>query len=253
MHCVARGGRLASLPRAALNALRFRRLTGATMGGLLREGRAMKEGQGLTWAQVAMAANAPMLTRASMVEGRLEAGILPTGQVVGVIDDVRNEGLEADVTFHSATTLTGSIAIDTGSGGGNVRFMGTVDSSGDGVDSDDHALSIIAGSGNVDFDAPVGDATDGALGSLTITSAAVATFVMILAAVYLLWMFQRTAFGTPKEEFAEAHIHDVHTPEWIAWAPLLALIVALGVYPHLLFRVTDGAVQVVTAALGAGG
>jgi NAD(P)H-dependent flavin oxidoreductase YrpB (nitropropane dioxygenase family) len=84
---LARGGRLASLPRAALNAVRFRRLTGATMGGLLREGRAMKE-EGLTWSQVAMAANAPMLTRASMVEGRLEAGILPTGQVVGVIDQL---------------------------------------------------------------------------------------------------------------------------------------------------------------------
>ncbi|MDQ3756560.1 MAG: NADH-quinone oxidoreductase subunit M [Actinomycetota bacterium] len=79
---------------------------------------------------------------------------------------------------------------------------------------------------------------------------AVAAIGTVLAAGYLLWMFQRTAFGTPKEEFAESHIHDVHAPEWIAWAPLLALIVALGVYPHMLFRVTDGAVQVVTAALG---
>jgi NAD(P)H-dependent flavin oxidoreductase YrpB (nitropropane dioxygenase family) len=35
-----------------------------------------------------MAANAPMLTRASMVEGRAEVGILPTGQVVGVIDEL---------------------------------------------------------------------------------------------------------------------------------------------------------------------
>ncbi|HEX2040680.1 MAG TPA: NADH-quinone oxidoreductase subunit M [Acidimicrobiales bacterium] len=84
------------------------------------------------------------------------------------------------------------------------------------------------------------------------TYMAVAAIGTVLAAGYLLWMFQRTAFGTPKEEFAEAHIHDVHTPEWIAWAPLLALIVALGVYPHMLFRVTDGAVQVVTAALGGG-
>jgi NADH-quinone oxidoreductase subunit M len=82
------------------------------------------------------------------------------------------------------------------------------------------------------------------------TYMAVAAIGTVLAAGYLLWMFQRTAFGTPKEEFAEAHIHDVHAPEWIAWAPLLALIVALGVYPHMLFRVTDDAVQVVTAALG---
>jgi NADH-quinone oxidoreductase subunit M len=80
----------------------------------------------------------------------------------------------------------------------------------------------------------------------------VAAIGTVLAAGYLLWMFQRTAFGLPKDEFADAHIHDVHGPEWIAWTPLLALIVALGVYPHLLFRVTDGAVQVVSAALGAG-
>jgi NAD(P)H-dependent flavin oxidoreductase YrpB (nitropropane dioxygenase family) len=35
-----------------------------------------------------MAANAPMLIKASMVDGRAEVGILPTGQGVGVIDDL---------------------------------------------------------------------------------------------------------------------------------------------------------------------
>jgi NAD(P)H-dependent flavin oxidoreductase YrpB (nitropropane dioxygenase family) len=35
-----------------------------------------------------MAANAPMMTKASMVDGREEVGILPTGQVVGVIDQL---------------------------------------------------------------------------------------------------------------------------------------------------------------------
>jgi NADH-quinone oxidoreductase subunit M len=79
----------------------------------------------------------------------------------------------------------------------------------------------------------------------------VASVGTVLAAGYLLWMYQRTAFGTPKEEFEHAHIHDVHGPEWIAWAPMLALIVVLGVYPHLLFHVTDGAVNTVTAAFQA--
>jgi NAD(P)H-dependent flavin oxidoreductase YrpB (nitropropane dioxygenase family) len=46
----------------------------------------MKRNGEMSWAQVAMAANAPMLTRATMVEGRLEAGILPTGQVTGLIE-----------------------------------------------------------------------------------------------------------------------------------------------------------------------
>ena len=71
----------------------------------------------------------------------------------------------------------------------------------------------------------------------------VAAVGTVLAAGYLLWMFQRVAFGTVKTEFEDAHVHDVHWPEWIAWTPLLLLIVALGVYPNLIFRITDGAVE----------
>ena len=79
---------LLKLPRAAANALRFRKLTDTSLRDLLREGLSMKKSQDLTWSQVAMAANAAMLTRATMVEGRLEVGILPTGQCVGVVDDL---------------------------------------------------------------------------------------------------------------------------------------------------------------------
>ncbi len=72
--------------RAARYALEFRKLTGTPVLDLFREALAMKKNSRLTWAQTAMGANAPMLTRAAMVEGKLDAGILPTGQVVGVID-----------------------------------------------------------------------------------------------------------------------------------------------------------------------
>jgi NADH-quinone oxidoreductase subunit M len=67
----------------------------------------------------------------------------------------------------------------------------------------------------------------------------VAAIGTVLAAGYLLWLFQRTAFGTPKEEFADEHIHDVHVSEWLAWLPMLALILVLGVYPNLIFKITD--------------
>jgi NAD(P)H-dependent flavin oxidoreductase YrpB (nitropropane dioxygenase family) len=77
-----------ALARAAGHAWKFRALTGASMTDLLREGLAMKKSNELTFGQMAMAANAPMLTRASMVEGRPEVGILPTGQVVGVIEEL---------------------------------------------------------------------------------------------------------------------------------------------------------------------
>jgi len=42
----------------------------------------------LSLAQLSMAANAPMLTRSAMVEGRLDAGILPTGQVAGILEEL---------------------------------------------------------------------------------------------------------------------------------------------------------------------
>ena len=47
-----------------------------------------RKSQDLTWSQLAMAANAPMLIKASMVDGRPEVGILPTGQGIGVIDEL---------------------------------------------------------------------------------------------------------------------------------------------------------------------
>lgn len=78
-------GRLTALPRSMANALRFRKLSGRSIGDLLKEGVAMRKSQDLSWAQVAMAANAPMLTKAALVDGRLDTGVLPTGQVVGVI------------------------------------------------------------------------------------------------------------------------------------------------------------------------
>jgi NAD(P)H-dependent flavin oxidoreductase YrpB (nitropropane dioxygenase family) len=70
------------------SALQFRRDTGATLRSLLREGRAMKAGNELTWAQVVMAANAPIMTKAALVEGRTDVGVLPTGQVVGVLNSL---------------------------------------------------------------------------------------------------------------------------------------------------------------------
>ena len=75
--------------RSALSATRsLRHVTGASWQDLVREGLAMKRGQDRTWLQTLLAANAPMLIRAALVEGRTDAGILPTGQVVGAIDDL---------------------------------------------------------------------------------------------------------------------------------------------------------------------
>jgi len=85
---IERSPRLLRLPRAALATLRFRKVTGTPLTDLVREGLAMRRNQGLTWSQVALAANAPMLVRATMVDGRAEVGVLPTGQVTGVIEEL---------------------------------------------------------------------------------------------------------------------------------------------------------------------
>jgi NAD(P)H-dependent flavin oxidoreductase YrpB (nitropropane dioxygenase family) len=99
-------GRLMALPRALRNALAFRKLTGTSLSDLLAEGRAMRKSQELTWSQLAMAANAPMLTKAAMVDGRPEVGILPTGQGVGVIDELPTvEELIARIVDEAEQTL----------------------------------------------------------------------------------------------------------------------------------------------------
>jgi NAD(P)H-dependent flavin oxidoreductase YrpB (nitropropane dioxygenase family) len=83
-----RGGTLTSLPRAVRNAMKFSRLSGISWRDMLREGRAMRRSQDLTWSQVVMAANTPMLLKAAMVDGRPDLGVMASGQVVGVIDDL---------------------------------------------------------------------------------------------------------------------------------------------------------------------
>jgi NAD(P)H-dependent flavin oxidoreductase YrpB (nitropropane dioxygenase family) len=77
---------LRALPRALRSAHQFRHHTGTSLPALLREGRSMKRGSGLTWSQVVMAANAPIMTKAALVDGRPDVGVLPTGQVVGLIE-----------------------------------------------------------------------------------------------------------------------------------------------------------------------
>ena len=79
---------LTRFPRALFNALRLMRVTGTRLWALIKEGLAMRKNQQLTWSQLAMAANAPMLTKASLVDGKIESGVLPTGQVTGVIDEL---------------------------------------------------------------------------------------------------------------------------------------------------------------------
>jgi NADH-quinone oxidoreductase subunit M len=80
--------------------------------------------------------------------------------------------------------------------------------------------------------------------------AAVATFVMILAAAYLLWMFQRVVLGEPSAFLLglKHHLTDMTPTEILTLAPLGALVVVFGLFPGILLDVVRGSVEV---ALGA--
>jgi len=96
-----------ALPRALRNALTFRKLTGTSLADLMKEGLSMRKNQDLTWAQVAMAANSAMMTKAAMVDGKPEVGILPTGQAVGVIEELPTvHDLISRVMAEADATLT---------------------------------------------------------------------------------------------------------------------------------------------------
>jgi NADH-quinone oxidoreductase subunit M len=75
--------------------------------------------------------------------------------------------------------------------------------------------------------------------------AAIATFCMILAAAYLLWMYQRVAFGELSEFLRGLghHLVDMTPIEILTLAPLGALVVVFGIAPGLLLDLVRGSVS----------
>jgi NADH-quinone oxidoreductase subunit M len=60
---------------------------------------------------------------------------------------------------------------------------------------------------------------------------------VVLAAIYLLWSYQRVAYGPVREE--HRHLPDLSGREVAVLAPVLALLLVFGVYPKLLTRSID--------------
>ncbi|MEV6196440.1 nitronate monooxygenase [Streptomyces sp. NPDC051920] len=81
-------GRTGALVRAVRRAAGFRRISGLSWSRMIRDGLAMRHGRDLTWSQILLAANTPMLLKASMVDGRTDLGVMAAGQVAGVIEDL---------------------------------------------------------------------------------------------------------------------------------------------------------------------
>lgn len=73
---------------AMINGLKFRKFTGASIFGLMKSAIAMSKDGDITPAQAIMSANAPMIIQKAMVDGCPDEGVLPSGQVAGVIDEL---------------------------------------------------------------------------------------------------------------------------------------------------------------------
>jgi NADH-quinone oxidoreductase subunit M len=75
--------------------------------------------------------------------------------------------------------------------------------------------------------------------------AIVATAGIVLAAIYILWMYQRTMGGPVREEVAG--MKDLKARELLAVAPLIVLLIGVGVYPKPVLDIINPAVRVTMA------
>lgn len=82
------GSRPKALIAAARNANEFKQMTGMRWTAMLRDGASMRKSGERTWQQIIMAGNTPMLLKAGLVDGNTDAGVLASGQVVGMINDL---------------------------------------------------------------------------------------------------------------------------------------------------------------------
>ena len=72
----------------------------------------------------------------------------------------------------------------------------------------------------------------------------------VLTAGYFLWMLQRVNMGSLPERWKESGFRDILAVEWVSWVPLLALTLALGLFPRIVFGMTDEAVRSLTGLFG---
>jgi NAD(P)H-dependent flavin oxidoreductase YrpB (nitropropane dioxygenase family) len=106
------GSRARGFTAAVINAGRFKAMSKMTWASMIRDGLTMRKGKDLTWSQVVMAANTPMLLKAGLVDGSTGAGVLASGQVTGIIDDLPScqtliDGIVSEAIKHlqAATAL----------------------------------------------------------------------------------------------------------------------------------------------------
>lgn len=80
--------KLGMLIRAMQNGMKYKAQTGMSMAQTIKTAWGMASKTDMTLGQTMMAGNAPMIIQKAMVEGKPDEGVLPSGQVAGIIDDL---------------------------------------------------------------------------------------------------------------------------------------------------------------------
>jgi NADH-quinone oxidoreductase subunit M len=77
---------------------------------------------------------------------------------------------------------------------------------------------------------------------------------MVLGAAYMLWLYRRVIFGALVKDYLRA-IGDLRPHEVAAFAPLVLLVLLMGVYPNLFLDPMAASVDqlIAQASRGAGG
>jgi NADH-quinone oxidoreductase subunit M len=93
---------------------------------------------------------------------------------------------------------------------------------------------------------------DGLSLSVFRTAMVIGAIGTILTAGYMLWMLQKVNLGEASDEWLGKDMHDADRYELAAWVPLVIMILAIGVFPKIVFGATNGAVaNLISKAFGA--
>ena len=80
--------KLGMLIRAMQNGMKYKSQTGLSLGQTIKTAWGMASKTDMTLGQTMMAGNAPMIIQKAMVDGKPDEGVLPSGQIAGLIDDL---------------------------------------------------------------------------------------------------------------------------------------------------------------------
>ena len=83
-----KSSKLGMLMSAMQNGMKYKSQTGMSMGQTIKTAWGMASKTDMTLGQTMMAGNAPMIIQKAMVEGKPDEGVLPSGQIAGLIDDL---------------------------------------------------------------------------------------------------------------------------------------------------------------------